>query len=912
MPASRTEIEALFEEALDVETRERQAWLAVRCGDDRALRTEVEALLVAHETPRGMLDGSLSALAGAVTGDVVRGRRIGPYRVIRELGRGGMGVVYLADRVDGAYRREVAIKLLRNSPDAEELHRRFLAERQILASLSHPNIAQLLDGGTTDGQLPYLVMEYVDGLPITAYCDRNRLDVAARLRLFQEVCRAVHAAHQSLIIHRDLKPGNILVTGTGQVKLLDFGIAKLLNPALGSLDAPHTRTALRVMTPEYASPEQVRGESLGTASDIYALGVVLYELLAGRRPYYLRTGAPRELHDLVCDREPDRPSTVITRREALALDDRSATELDPEAMAARRAASPERLRRQLRGDVDAIVMMALRKEPRRRYGSAELMCEDIGRHLEGQPIAANRGTRGYRLRKLAGRHRVAVAAGALAVLSLAGGAAVAVKQAAVAGRERDRATAALLRMEQVLRESEEMTGFLVGLFDAGALAPMGSGRGTTEDLLLRGAAQVERQERQPLVQARMLEAMGRVHRALGDLPRARVALERSLALRRTRGGDAAETAATILQLADVLRRQGDYAAAEALALEGLALRRRHRGRDDLEVADPLAQLSGLAVYRGDLAAAESLAREALAIRRSALPAGDVRLVSGLDLLAGTLRRRGAIDEAERLLAEAIGITERTLGPWDPAIAPLLLRRADLHADDRGNLADAAPLYERAVAILTRSLGEAHPQTATALGDLGVLRSRQGRHAEAERLVRRALEIRTRTVGPRHPTMVDARSQLTAVLLREGRLDEAEHEQREVLRLVAELLGREHSAYAGSLGDLGDVMLARGRLDEAESMYRQAIDIRRPALGGETNSVALIVIALGEVHARRGDFAGADSLYRQALRVLRWQMTDEHREVRHVYGRLAALYEANGLRAEAVAFRDRAVLREVSR
>ena len=267
---------------------------------------------------QGVVDAAPDApAAGSADGGAEGVRRIGPYRVLRELGRGGMGVVYLAERDDGQYRQRVAVKLLRASPDAEELHRRFVAERQILASLSHPHIAQLLDGGTSEGELPYLVIEYVDGLPLTEYCDRHRLGIEARLRLFQDVCAAVQHAHQNLVLHRDLKPGNVLVTPAGTVKLLDFGIAKLLNPGLGA-EQPLTRTAFRMMTPAYASPEQVRGDSLTTASDVYALGLLLFELLVGRSAHRIDTDSPLSIFEAVCKREPERPSVAAAQGESAA------------------------------------------------------------------------------------------------------------------------------------------------------------------------------------------------------------------------------------------------------------------------------------------------------------------------------------------------------------------------------------------------------------------------------------------------------------------------------------------------------------------------------------------------------------------------------------------------------------------
>src|SRR5688572_14079879 len=342
-PDRRRVIDDLFDDAIDQPPDQRAAWLDMRCTDEE-VRAEVEALIEAHDETGGIFDRNAVALAGPLLSAPRIESQIGPYRLKRELGRGGMGVVYLAERADGQYRSRVAVKLLRNSPDAEDLHRRFLAERQILASLNHPNIAQLLDGGVTDGQLPFLVMEYVDGLPITTYCDRQRLGIEERLHLFRDVCAAVHHAHQNLVIHRDIKPNNILVTEARRVKLLDFGIAKLMNPTLGPADQPFTKIEWRAMTPEYASPEQVRGDSLTTASDVYALGVLLYELLSGRRPHRLTSNSPRELTEIIVQRDPVLPSLAVSRLEP-ASSDIAASDQAPEAIAEDRRLSVERLRR---------------------------------------------------------------------------------------------------------------------------------------------------------------------------------------------------------------------------------------------------------------------------------------------------------------------------------------------------------------------------------------------------------------------------------------------------------------------------------------------------------------------------------------------------------------------------------------
>jgi non-specific serine/threonine protein kinase/serine/threonine-protein kinase len=422
-------VKELFDAAVDLDASQRAAFLEKECGDDEALRHEVESLLKSDEQTGGFIEQPAFAIPGDLfpddTEEPLAGRQFGAYEVIREIGRGGLGAVYLAARSDDEYRKQVAIKVIRRGLDTDDIIRRFRTERQILAQLDHPNIARLIDGGTTDDGLPYFVMDYVDGQTINAYCDAKALSTPERLGLFRKACAAVTYAHQNLVIHRDLKPSNILVTQEGEPKLLDFGIAKLLSS--GDELFTETTPTLRVMTPEYASPEQIKGEKIATTSDVYSLGVLLYELLTGRRPYRLKTRAPEEIARAITEQEPERPSTAITRDDG-------------------NSKSETRNPKSLRGDLDNIVLMAMRKEPARRYSSVGQFSEDIRRHLEALPVIARKDTWRYRSEKFIKRNRVGVAAATLLVLSLLAGivatawqAQRATDQARIAAQQRDRA-----------------------------------------------------------------------------------------------------------------------------------------------------------------------------------------------------------------------------------------------------------------------------------------------------------------------------------------------------------------------------------------------------------------------------------------------------------------------------------------
>jgi serine/threonine-protein kinase len=882
----RRAAEAVFLDALDQPGEVRARWVAEQCGEDDALRIEVLALLDAHERASGFL--SRRPVPAPETG-----RHIGPWRVVRELGRGGMGVVYLAERDDGQFQRQVAIKLLRHSPDAEELQRRFGAERQILASLNHPNIAQLLDGGVSEGELPYLVMEFVDGVTITEHAKRERLTTEQRLELFCEACAAVEHAHRNLVIHRDLKPGNILVTLTGQVKLLDFGIAKLLDPAQGPHRLAETRTGLRVLTPEYASPEQVRGEPLGTASDVYSLGVLLYELLCGRRPYRLQTGEPQEVMHAVATQDPPAPSDrLLDQGDGLTAD----------AIAAERGTTPDRLRRLLRRDLDAIPLMALRKETGDRYASVQELEADVRRYLKGEPLLAHRGSRAYRLRKFVGRRRLEVTAAAITVLSLLGGTGVAVRQARVASAQRDLAQAARERAELALRESREVTDFLVGMFDVYYPEAGRSASASVEELLRRGAQQAERATADPSLNARLLETMGRVHASVGNTRRARELLERSVQVAEAAGAQRSMAFVTSMyHLAEVLRREGAFAAADSISGRAVTLREQLPDPGSPDVADLLMQYAGLRVYFGDLVGADSLSARAFALRDT--PGTSDSLLAGtIEGRASIVRRRGRIAETTALYERAIALRARGLGADHVTIIYPLLRLAETYADDDPTDARSEELIRRAIAVARGRLGEHHVQHANAVLSLAFLLYQRGDYVAAESTFRRAQAIQEVALGAGNPAALNTGLMLANVLAHQGRHADAERLHREMSTAFERRFGSPHPYLPGTLASRGEIRMLRGDLAGAERAYTELLRERTRLAGDTAAASGLAYGLLGTVYMRQDRLEKADSAFHGALRRLLPGVSENHPDIRRIYRDLATLYRRMGRVAEAERYR----------
>jgi len=881
-PDPRARIEEVFEAALDLPPHERAAFVDRACSGHEALAGRVRALLAAHDRDEGVLEHGPPRPS---PGEGATVTRYGPYRAVHPLGTGGMGEVYLAVRED-AFMRRVALKVIRGGPWSETASERFETERQIMASLNHPNIAQLLDGGVTDDGVPYLAMEYVDGLAVTAYCDREGLGVAERLELFRRICSAVHHAHQNLVIHRDLKPSNILVTPAGEPKLLDFGIAKLLQPGSTRLGHPVTRPNMRALTPEYASPEQLRGEPLTTASDVFSLGILLYELLTGGHPFAGSATTPSDLVKSVCERDPVRPSQAVA---AGAKED----PLEARRVRAVRGTSAHRLAARLRGDLDVIVMMALRKEPGRRYASVEQMSEDIRRHLLREPVLAYGEGRAYRLRKFLKRRRLEVVAAAAVLVSLLSGLAVATWQARRASEERDRATGAL-------RRAEASADFLVGLFQSEDPRQVLADTLSARTMLERGLERAEALDAYPELRGRLRTVVGRAYRSLGAYDRADEVLRAAARDLQTAGDGSSDSeiaraeGAALAELADLRSVTGRYDEALGFAREARGVRVRRLGPEDPDVAGSLLQIGSILVYLGDLDAADSLTEAAVQLRRQALGDDDPMVTNAIEALASLARRRGEIDEAEALLGEVVVRRRNLEGADSPAHASALVRLADLLAQERRAYTEAEALYRRALLILDPSA----PETATTMAGLAEALAAQGRWAEARNLYDGAVDLRVSLYGVDGVPVADLLDGKGVVLLGAGDLEGSEEAHRRALAIWKGALGSEHPAVAYAFTGLARVAAARGEWDRAEALALQALAVRRDAFPHGSVLIGTSEALLGEIVADRGDLERADSILVSALSTLRSALPEGHRELRAVHARLARLYDREGKQAEA--------------
>jgi serine/threonine-protein kinase len=815
----------ILEGALDLPEGERQDFLEERCAGDPELRSEIDSLLHAGDDGTERIAGSILDVAGRLNDAALpsAGERIGPYRVLRELGHGGMGSVYLAERADDDLSYQVAIKLMRVGLMSPEPLRRFRAERQILANLEHPGIARLLDGGTTPGGVPFVVMEYVDGRPIDRYCGDRQLDVRERLELFRVVCGAVSYAHRNLVVHRDLKPSNLLVTAEGAPKLLDFGIAKLLDPDEERVGATLAATTGGLMTPDYASPEQVRGETITTASDIYSLGVLLYQLLTGRLPYELRGRTPAEIERAVCGSEPAKPSAAAssTAPTAPAAGAGSPTDARPEPVPATRGEA-RRFRRLLSGDLDNIVLKALRKEPERRYASVDDLSEDILRYLTGYPVAARPSSWAYRSSKFIRRHTVGIAATLLIVLATA---------LYAWSLARSRAAA-----ERSATQAAQVTEFLTDLFEKAD----------------------PYQEGEEVVGLEVLEAAAeRLEGQLDDDPELRATL--------------------LATLSGIFLRRGVFERAVPLLEEALEIRLTRLAANERGIADVKASLGYAYQERGDDKLGKAQLLEALEIYERLL-GPEHELVAGvLDDLGSVTQRLGELEESEVFQQRALAIRERLFGEDSTEIAQTLHSLGILH-QSRGRYAEAEAAHRRELEIYLAVNGPDHPTVANAHNSLGVTFGIQDRWEEAELHFRSALEVREKLFGDVHPHTAMTLNNLGIVNTTLGRYEEAEPLLMRSLTAWEALFGGEHQEVARVLSSLGTLAFETGDLEGAEARYQRSLELKIARLGPGHPELVGTLDGLVRLADGRGDSKRAFEYASQALEIRAGAFEEDHPEV----------------------------------
>ncbi len=819
-------IQNAFHEALSLPSDKRIAYLEQTLGDSPDLRAEAESLLESYETDPSFLEDSpvkMDSVDSTFDSPTRTGTAVGPWTITERIGEGGMGTVWRAERT-GDFDQQAAVKIVKRGMDSEHVVARFRAERRILASLDHPDIARLYDGGITEDGLPYFVMEMIEGgTPIDRYCLDRDLPLRDRLIFFTRVCSAVHYAHQNLVVHRDLKPSNILISRAGDVKLLDFGIAKLLDTEDDGDVSPLTRTDMRLLTPEYTSPEQFRGEPVTTAADVYSLGLLLYEMLTGAKGHALTNRSLTDMARVVCDEDPPRPSTRVG---AGAGDVRLA------------GAVPEP---RLRGDLDNIVMKAMRKSPDERYASAKALADDIGRFLDYEPITARPQTVRYQFGKFVRRHRFgSVAAALLMVLVIGFGAAMAVQSSRIARQARE------IALER--DKAQEVATFLQDLFAVAAPTQSRGETVTARELLDRGSARLETElTSDPHLQSGMMQVVGEVYTNLALFPQAESLLTRALTIAQGDWpGAEANEAATLHSLAKLRFTETKPLEADSLFALAVAAAEDVWGRKHLETARYFDDYAKLKSELGELDRADSLHREALAVFEAEYGRQSVETADILSNLSSNLRLLDRLDEAEALEREAY-------------------------------------------AIRRQEFGEPHTAVAASITNLAWVARARGEYAEAESLARVALAQHRILYPDNHPNLANAMTNLAGILQQNQKWDEAVSIYKECREMVREVYGEESAQYVRHLNNLASLYIRQQQFAEADTTYRALLPLLDRHLGEKHPVTTSVRANYSQVLAGFSDFEGAAGILRGVLAIEIERYGEEHSEVASTMSTLSTYY-----------------------
>lgn len=831
-------LQSLFHEAAELPPSARQEFIASRCGSDHQLAAEVAAMLEHDSHGGGILDRNLTQTARENLIDAAPvAKEFGAYRVVRVLGEGGMGVVYLAERTD--LHTQVAIKLLRDAWLSPARRERFASEQRTLAQLNHPFIARLYDASVLTDGTPYFVMEYIDGLPVTAYCRAKHSSIKQRLQLFRSICEAVQHAHSHAVIHRDLKPSNILVKDDGSVSLLDFGIAKQIESL--ELQVDQTMTGLRLMTPAYASPEQVRGDRIGISTDVYSLGVILYELLAGELPFDLSNLTPAEAVSIIAEYDPGKPSAAFKR-------------------AMSRNAGTDELSSAAWSDLDVLCLTAMHKDPSRRYHSVEALIRDLDHYLDGEPLEARPDTWSYRATKFVRRNRSGVATATVVfALIIAMASFFTVRLA----KARDAALAEAARTERI-------QSFMTSLFQGGdpSAGPNDNLRVVT--LLDRGLQQAQSLSAEPKVQADLYQTLGSLYENLGNFDQANSLLNSALNLRKSLYGPDSPQAGDALVALGLLRDdQAQLPEAERLVREGLEVEKRHLPPTHPTVAKATTGLGKILEDRGSYDAAIGVLNEAVRLQTTAGPATP-EFASSLYELANCHFYAGHYDTAESLNQRLLPIDRQIYGDRHPRVADVLVNLGAIR-HDLGHYREAEQFERQALDIAQTWYGKDNPETASDLTILARTLVFENRYDEAISLLQRSLEIKERVYGKMHPSVASSLNELGNTAVRQGNYDAAVKHFTRMLDIYHAIYGQQHYLIGIATSNLAGAYAGKKEWSRAEELFRQAVQIFTQTQSPGHINTGIARTKLGRTLLRERRYGEAETESRGGYEILVKQM-----------------------------------------
>jgi eukaryotic-like serine/threonine-protein kinase len=867
-------IQTLFHGAADLPPAQQRVFLQESCGNDHALLADVAHLLSEDAEANSLLERNVAHVAHEVlgAGSTPAGEQFGRYRIKQTLGAGGMGIVYLAEREDlGSL---VAIKILRDAWLSPARRERFAFEQRTLAQLNHPYIARLYDADTSSDGTPFFAMEYVEGVPLTAYCSQHRCRIDDRLQLFREVCEAVVYAHQHAVIHRDLKPSNILVKEDGTVRLLDFGIAK--QPEVLGEAVDQTMTGLRLMTPAYASPEQIRGEQVGIQTDVYSLGVVLYELLSGQLPFDLSSKTPAQAEKVLTEKEPERPSVAANR--AAGQSDQ-AHELSLAS-------------RSMWSDLDVLCLTAMHKDPRRRYASVEALLRDVDHYLKGEALEAQRDSARYRVRKFVTRNRRAVTAAAAALVLTAGLITFFTVRLAIA---RNAALAEAARTQRIQR-------FMTNLFQGGdeAAGPADSLRVVT--LLDRGVQDAQSLNAEPVVQAELYETLGGIYQKLGKLDQANTLLQSALESRKSHSGaDSLEVAQTLVAIGQLRSDQARLDEAERFTQQGLEMARRHLPADNPAVVKAMISYGRVLAQRGLYDHANQVLNDAVNIEsKPGRSAGD--LVNSLSALAEENYSAGHYPVADSLYRRVLEMHRKMYGERHPSVADDLGNIAAIQ-QDLGFYSEAEKFDRQALDITEGYYGKQHPKTAINLTMLGRALEFQNKFDESDAVLKQALAIQERVYGPVHPSVAETLNELAANESMRNDMDGAIVQFRRVAEIYRSIYGDHHYLVAIALANVASQYMDNKDYAAAEPIFRDVIRRLTEVLPPDNVNTGIARIKLGRTLLRQNRFADAEAQTHAGFDSLSKQMDPTVSWLRSARKDLVAEYTGMNRPDQAAKFKE---------